>query len=103
MKTEVMLIIFHIQVSGYASMPITSFPNQQQYITAPNIGVSYKSTGAGCGGADVHSQTSSNDGSSGSEHRRGFALSHFVYRNARHPLRASAEALYGQLSIKIQE
>ncbi|VDN23501.1 unnamed protein product [Gongylonema pulchrum] len=63
-------------VSGYASMPITSYTNQQQqqqYIATPNIPVQFKGT-TGQGGPDVHSQTSSNDGSSGSEHRRGRAI-----------------------------
>uniref|UniRef100_A0A915BHF3 Uncharacterized protein n=1 Tax=Parascaris univalens TaxID=6257 RepID=A0A915BHF3_PARUN len=59
-------------VSGYASMPISPYPGQTQPF-APSImhGVGnpvsiYK---GGCA-PDVHSQTSSNDGSSGSEHIR---------------------------------
>uniref|UniRef100_A0A1I7VLS0 Dishevelled n=1 Tax=Loa loa TaxID=7209 RepID=A0A1I7VLS0_LOALO len=55
-------------VSGYASMPLTLYPNQQPYV-ATNVVPPYKGAETIGGGPDVHSQTSSNDGSSGSEQR----------------------------------
>ncbi|KAM3719542.1 Segment polarity protein dishevelled [Dirofilaria immitis] len=61
-------------ISGYASMPMTLYPIQQPYIASTNVAVPYKSAETVGGGPDVHSQTSSNDGSSGSEQRRGRAI-----------------------------
>lgn len=61
-----------MQVSGYASMPISPFPTQNVPVSSGVVlgssgpGILYK----GGGGPDVHSQTSSADGSSGSENRR---------------------------------
>ncbi|KAL3994212.1 hypothetical protein ACH3XW_20815 [Acanthocheilonema viteae] len=54
-------------------MPLTLYPNQQPYIAA-NVAISYKGAETTGGGPDIHSQTSSNDGSSGSEQRRGRAI-----------------------------
>lgn len=51
-------------------MPLTLYPSQQPYV-ATNIAVPYKGAET-TGGPDMHSQTSSNDGSSGSEQRRGY-------------------------------
>ncbi|VDM97252.1 unnamed protein product [Thelazia callipaeda] len=56
-------------------MQITPYPNKQQYVPQTNVAaLTHKSTGTCSGGPDVHSQTSSNDGSSGSEKRRGRAV-----------------------------
>ncbi|MFH4974784.1 hypothetical protein AB6A40_001493 [Gnathostoma spinigerum] len=61
-------------VSGYASMPISPYPGQSGTQFTPAMLVAAANNAAMCksgGGPDVHSQTSSNDGSSGSEQRRG--------------------------------
>uniref|UniRef100_A0A915PN43 Uncharacterized protein n=1 Tax=Setaria digitata TaxID=48799 RepID=A0A915PN43_9BILA len=55
-------------------MPLTLYPSQQPYVATTNVAVPFKSAGTAGGGPDVHSQTSSNDGSSGSEQRRGRAI-----------------------------
>ncbi|VDO42450.1 unnamed protein product, partial [Onchocerca flexuosa] len=57
-------------VSGYASMPAMPYPGRQSYVAPANMAVSYKGAETTSGGPDIHSQTSSNDGSSGSEQKR---------------------------------
>lgn len=59
-------------------MPLTLYPSQQPYVPA-NVAVSYKGLETAGGGPDVHSQTSSNDGSSGSEQRRGYIFFSFSF------------------------
>lgn len=69
--------LLFLQVSGYASMPISPYPSQQ-YTHGIAAGVSNAVGYKSAGGPDVHSQTSSNDGSSGSEQRRGLVLQEHV-------------------------